>query len=188
MLPREGKRLERQGFFFNLEYCMTDMQLILSTMEDDDVSLGGTTSDNGKQNGRTSVLSKDLRERFEAVKAVRRSVQRSTGSRSEEEELKRKERGVAVETALAIESEITTWQNGIAELEAILARENGEEEDQDDDFEEDSNVRPRQVIRFPTLPPVIPAEEEEIVTDRNQNSRNGKSDSESATTTEFDDA
>ena len=166
---------------------MTDMQLIVSTMEDDDVSLGGTTSDNGNQNGRTSVLSKDLRERFESVKAVRRSVQRSTGS-SEEEELKRKERGVAAETALAIESEIKMWQNGIAELEAILARENGEEEDQEEDFEEDSNVRPRQVIRFPILPPVIPADEEEIVTDGNQNSRTGKSDSESATTTEFDDA
>lgn len=161
-------------------YCMTDMQLIAPVREDD-VSLGDH-SKNG--NGRTSVLSKHLKDQFEAMKSLQRTMKRST--RNEEEELKRKERGVALKTAVAIESEITMWQNGIAELEAIIAREDGEEEVED--IEDESHFRPIQVIRFPTLPPVIPAEEEEIGSDGSNNSLAGKAGFDSPSSTGLEDA
>ncbi|KAG7358988.1 hypothetical protein IV203_015577 [Nitzschia inconspicua] len=92
--------------------------------------------------GKTSsstVLSEELREQFEAMKAVWRQSKRSdsgedgtrSGNNALREELKRKERETAVETALAVDEEISRWENGIAELEVMLAAEEDNSIDSD---------------------------------------------------------
>ena len=141
------------------------------------------------------ILSSELRDQFESMKSIWRQARRghddegscSSNENSEvrerkiriREDLKRKEREVAVETALKIENEITSWQNGIADLEALLAaeeeqaaNENGVPEEDGDDgppgireiaFIRRFNNVPRPIppqIRFPSLPPAIPTEDE----------------------------
>ena len=154
---------------------------------------------------KTGGLSEDLRDQFETMKSIWRQARRDTGDericpskdRSDgrqvmvKEDLKRKERETAVETAIKVQSEIEAWQNGIADLEALLAAE--EEDDVDEwgglppeDGDENGppgireiafvrrvNNAPRRQpppVRFPCLPPAIPTEdetteeEEELVT------------------------
>lgn len=141
------------------------------------------------------ILSSELRDQFESMKSIWRQARRghddegscSSNENSEarerkiriREDLKRKEREVAVETALKIENEITTWQNGIADLEALLAAEEEQAANEDGDPEADGdyghpgireiafirriNNAPRQIppqIRFPSLPPAIPTQDE----------------------------
>lgn len=108
------------------------------------------------------------------------------------QDLKRKAREMAVQTALAVAEEIARWQNGIADLEALLAAEEqegrGEEDDDvvDEELEEDAaqvnalGVRevvvvhhqqqnhPRRLplpeeLRFPVLPPVVPTDDGNII-------------------------
>lgn len=136
------------------------------------------------------LLSTGLREQFETMKSIWRQARRGKedeGSSSStddietrhrrvrvREDLKRKERETAVETAIKVQNEIETWQNGIADLEALLAAE----EEQESDEEEGVNGPPgiREIsfvrrnhnvqrenhpqIRFPYLPPAIPTEDE----------------------------
>lgn len=141
------------------------------------------------------ILSSELRDQFESMKSIWRQARRghddegscSSNDNSEarerklqaREDLKRKEREVAVETALKIQNEITTWQNGIADLEALLAAEEDQASNDDDVPDEEgdngppgireiafigrSNNVPRRIppqIRFPSLPPAIPTEDE----------------------------
>lgn len=71
-----------------------------------------------------------------------------------------KKRKIAIETAFAIESEVQKWQRGIAELEAMLEEEaNGDLEASGDAEGEAERIRPLDFVRFPSLPPIIPAEE-----------------------------
>lgn len=165
---------------------MTRMQLIIPLLDEEgsphhgDMAKnnhGEQESNNNNNNTRSShrggsdgVLSQDLRESFEAMKAVWRQAGRDSGEDlAATEELKRKEREQAIETALAVDSEVTKWQNGIAELEALLAaadEEDGSVGDYSEEGEEDAashenhhEVYPRgralPAVRFPSLPPVV---------------------------------
>merc|ERR1712086_1203978 len=62
---------------------------------------------------------------------------------------------VASETAFAIESEVQKWQRGIAELEAMLDEEGNAPRSSSSSVA----LRPPAVVRFPSLPPIVPAEE-----------------------------
>ena len=144
------------------------------------------------------ILSAELRDQFESMKSIWRQARRGHGeqgssssndsSQTKEnrtrsrEDLKRKEREIAVETAIKVQNEITTWQNGIADLEALLAAEEQESNDESGEWEvmpqEEENVPvaireiafvrgmnngPRQIppqVRFPFLPRAIPMEDE----------------------------
>lgn len=141
------------------------------------------------------ILSSELRDQFESMKSIWRQARRDHGDEGScssndnnearerklqaREELKRKEREVAVETAIKIHKEITSWQNGIADLEALLAAEEEQASNDDDVPDEEgdngplgireiafirrSNNVPRRIppqIRFPSLPPAIPTEDE----------------------------
>lgn len=145
-----------------------------------------------------AILSKDLRDQFETMQSVWRQARRdgedvdsSSSNNSNRErvgnmrsELKRKERETAVETAIKVDREIAFWQEGIADLEALLAAEDEQvtneegasaannqhavEENGPPGIREISfvrrnhlqaPVRPAQ-IQFPFLPPAIPTEEE----------------------------
>jgi len=95
-----------------------------------------------------------------AAAAASASEQEDSQQQQQRESKKRK---VAMDTAFAIESEVQKWQRGIAELEAMLEAANGDVED----FQGSSSslsegearaLRP-EVVRFPSLPPIIPAEE-----------------------------
>lgn len=74
-----------------------------------------------------------------------------------------KKRKVAIETAFAIESEVQKWQRGIAELEAMLEEAGadvGDSQRSSSSVEDDD--APPEVVRFPSLPPIIPAEEGDL--------------------------
>jgi hypothetical protein len=143
---------------------MTDMQLIVPRLEDNqDQGVESDYGPNGKDKDEdTTVLSNELRDEFETMKTAWRRARRSSGDNAEE--LRRKEQDAALDTAVAIESEMKMWQNGIAELEAMLA-----EEDDGEDYDEEVQARPQEFVRFPSLPPVIPADEEDV----DQNTESG---------------
>jgi hypothetical protein len=156
------------------------MQLIIPPIEEDasphgDMAKNETLTGTEENTTTTTnhgegVLSQDLRESFETMKAVWRQAARDSGEDSAAtEELKRKGREQAVETALAVDSEVTQWQKGIAELEAMLSAAEGEdgseggyiEEGEEDSMEENNHevVYPRGLpfpaVRFPSLPPMV---------------------------------
>lgn len=145
------------------------------------------------------ILSAELRDQFESMKSIWRQARRghneqgssssNDSSQTKEkrirsrEDLKRKEREVAVETAIKVQNEIATWQNGIADLEALLAAEeeydineeavewegvpqggdNGPIGIREIEFVRGINNEPRQLppqVRFPFLPRAIPTEDE----------------------------
>merc|ERR1712008_32188 len=56
---------------------------------------------------------------------------------------------------VAIESEVQKWQRGIAELEAMLDEEGNAPRSSSSSVA----FRPPAVVRFPSLPPIVPAEE-----------------------------
>lgn len=145
-----------------------------------------------------AILSDDLRDQFETMKSVWRQARRGSedvdssslndSSVTREHrgnvraELKRKERETAVETAIKVEREIALWQEGIADLEALLAAEDEHEFSEETAVEqqavEEENGPPgiREIafvrhdyeqapaapvqIRFPFLPPAIPTEDD----------------------------
>lgn len=145
-----------------------------------------------------NVLSDELRDQFETMKAVWRQAHRASSLDGDEQEgsqhashqrgdhqpllqqphvpdqdLKRKARDVAVDTALAVHDEIARWQNGIADLEALLAAEDVSDLDEEEGNEaavealgvqEVYVVRNRRPIphglRFPRLPAVVPTDDE----------------------------
>lgn len=141
-----------------------------------------------RNTGNDVVLSAELREQFETMKSIWREARRGHGDEGSSsstdntdtrerrtrvrQELRRKEREIAMETAIKVQNEIETWQNGIADLEALLAAEEEqellEEENGLPGIREIAFVRrnynaPRQnlpQIRFPFLPPAIPTEDE----------------------------
>ena len=143
---------------------MADMQLIVAP-------LGGNGDQGGKSEdatgrpgsskaGNSDVLSAELRDNFEAMKSVWRQARRA--DTDETEDLRRKEREIAVETALALDAEISRWQTGIAELEALLATEESAGEDDTESDQQPPRERPRNVIQFPSLLPVIAPEDDDI--------------------------
>lgn len=143
-----------------------------------------------------AILSMDLRDQFEAMKTVWRQARRGdeniddSSSSSEQRatamaELKRKERETAVETAIKVEKEITSWKNSIADLEALLAAEEAQEANEEvQEGHEGENGPPgiREIafvrrsrngqalprppqLQFPSLPPAVATEDESEETD-----------------------
>jgi len=160
--------------------CMTGMQLIVPLLEEDETSQPGDMARNegpNETNGGEDFGDADahhgrhlphgLRESFEAMKSIWRQVSRQNEEESVAlEDLRHKERQQAIETALAIESEVAKWQNSIAELEAMLASVDNEE-DNDDNYSEQEDeesfaeeVPPVPGVRFPLLPPVVVPEDD----------------------------
>ena len=139
-----------------------------------------------------SVMSQGLQDRFGAMEQAwnqsntKRSVAASSASPNEAEDSaqdpetngedsshRNKKLKIAMETAFAIESEVQKWQRGIAELEAMLEEASGEVEDALRSSSSSSSssfggeggqgrARPPEVVRFPSLPPMIPAEEGDL--------------------------
>jgi len=74
------------------------------------------------------VLPPELRENFNKIRALLKqeniSKKRTTPSMADDsKDLQAKKQKVAVETALAVEDEMSRLRNGIAELEALLAQQ-----------------------------------------------------------------
>lgn len=101
---------------------------------------GGDDDDN-------NFLSQELKNNFDAV----RTLLASSSSNNKEEV-----QNMATKTAIRATDEIARLQNGIAELEALLAAQ------QDDD------VELPMVVEFPSLPPVVVEEEEEDTASKQQ--------------------
>lgn len=136
-----------------------------------------------------SVMSQGLQDKFGAMEqawaqsrtpatrsesspseAVASAAAAASASEQEDSQQQResKKRKVAMDTAFAIESEVEKWQRGIAELEAMLEAANGDVEDFQGSSsssslsEGEARARPPEVVRFPSLPPIIPAEEGDL--------------------------
>jgi len=182
-----------------------------------------TIVDNRAQNNKDGdILSDDLRDQFETMKSVWRQARRSAASLDDDattsacngdgtetkelgasllEGLKRKERETAVETAIKVENEISKWQHGIADLEALLAAEeeysteNGEVEEDDgppivreiafvaninNSNNNSQQLHPAQ-LQFPLIPPAIPTEDERDKEEDNSGASTSSSDIDNAT-------
>mmetsp|Transcript_3167 Transcript_3167/g.5203 ORF Transcript_3167/g.5203 Transcript_3167/m.5203 type:complete len:147 (-) Transcript_3167:123-563(-) len=99
------------------------------------------------------VLSPELRENFDTMRALIRQEKKRKDAPHDNQEvedqlLQTKKRQVAVKTALAVEDEMSRLRNGIAELEALLAQQ-----EQGGDF--DAGL-------FHALPPIVPSEEDDV--------------------------
>lgn len=92
------------------------------------------------KDGDDHVLSSELRENFDTMRDLIQQEKKRKDAPSDEN-FQAKKVQVALKTALAVEDEVLRLRNGIAELEAMLAREEGGED-----------------VTFPALPPVIPSE------------------------------
>lgn len=138
-------------------------------------SSSGTLEETGnsgkKRNSRSatrSAMSQGLQQQFETMKQAWNASRPAAGNRSEStsaessieenrsrEDHQNKKRRVAIETAFAIESEVQKWQRGVAELEAMLDEEGNAPRSSSSSMA----LRPPAVVRFPSLPPIVPAEE-----------------------------
>jgi len=154
------------------------MQLLVPPLDDRSADFqkeedGSSTS---KSAAARSVMSQGLQDKFETMKQAWNHHSRASAKRSEapaeasassedqddveeeEQHHQNKKRKVAMDTAFAIESEVQKWQRGIAELEAML--DVGDLDGPSSSAENAANAaRPPEIVRFPSLPPIIPAEE-----------------------------
>ena len=160
------------------------MQFIIPPIEDDGSPQHGDNMSRlerspqegteGPCSNNHGAISDELRQNFEAMKEIWRLADRESGADSAIlEELRHKERAQAIETALAVESEIAKWRIGIAELEAMLAAGSEEDESAISYLEEEQQVSndeqlgggahdfPVAAIRFPSLPPVVVPDDDE---------------------------
>lgn len=156
------------------------MQLLVPPLDDRSADFKKEEDGSSTSNSATarSVMSQGLQDKFETMKQAwnhhsRASAKRSEGpaeasassedqddaeQEEEEQHHQNKKRKVAMETAFAIEAEVQKWQRGIAELEAML--DVGDLDGPSSSAEDAENAaRPPVIVRFPSLPPIIPAEE-----------------------------
>jgi hypothetical protein len=91
-----------------------------------------------------NVMSPELRQNFETMKSLKRKDPPGTREMCDAHETKKRQ--LAIETAIAVEKEMSRLRHGIAELEAILAEQENEDID---------------ITVFPFLPPVIPADDDD---------------------------
>jgi hypothetical protein len=158
---------------------MTDMQNKLypplvddnSDYEDYDGGNRCASNPNAKNNsGKSkSVLSNDLQDRFKSMRSLLRGIQgEEEGNISEE--MKRKQRQMATETALLVESEVSRLESGIAELENLLCRQQQQQgHGQDQESHNQHFFHGGEVVQggnegvlvFPSLPSIVAEEEEE---------------------------
>lgn len=102
--------------------------------------------------------------------ALSSAAEQGTEGEDAHQQRETKKRKIAMETAFAIESEVQKWQRGIAELEAMLEQASGDVEDaqrssssSDSSFREgEARLGPPEIVRFPSLPPIVPAEEGDL--------------------------
>ena len=98
------------------------------------------------KNGNDDVLSQELRQNFSAMREImekesNQKKRKDAASTTADKDLQRKKYNVAVSTALAVEDELSRLRNGIAELEALLALQEGGE-----------------LHIFPLLPAIVPCD------------------------------
>lgn len=155
------------------------MQLLVPPLDDRSADFkkeedGSSTSNSAAAR---SVMSQGLQDKFETMKQAWNHHSRASAKRSEapaeasassedqddaeeeEQHHQNKKRKVAMETAFAIESEVQKWQRGIAELEAMLDVGGDLDAPSASAADAANAARPPEIVRFPTLPPIIPAEE-----------------------------
>ena len=109
---------------------MTDMQGMLFPPLDDEES----SVENGPTNGSSSraaapaaVLPQAIKDRFSKVRSLLRE-KASADNETQAVELKRKQEEAALEAARAVQEEVQRLQNGIAELEAMVAVQQRQEQ------------------------------------------------------------
>ena len=169
--------------------------MLFPPLEDESISrdVNGSGDEEGtdENNSNIQVLPQLLRDRFSKV----RSLLREKASKEDTDstaQLKRKQEQAALETARAVQDEVSRLQNGIAELEAmyaqqrqqqLLVHDDGEgEEDIDesdvdiDDEEDDGQGGPpgenhhnNAGIVFPALPSLVNAVEPDLDADADSN-------------------
>jgi hypothetical protein len=109
------------------------------------------------------VLSPELRLHF---RTMRRLIQqeedaqrkRKDAPHQQLEELQLKKHQTAVKTALAVDDELSRLRNGIAELETLLAQQEG-----------------RDIIHeFPSLPPIVVSDQDDNLGENADNKFDGK--------------
>lgn len=94
-------------------------------------------SEDSAPDGDDDVLSKELKDNFNAVRTLKQKDEQAA-------------REMALKTALAADDAISRLHNGIAELEALLAQELQQQEQDNAGG-----------MVFPSLPPIVVEEEEE---------------------------
>jgi hypothetical protein len=99
------------------------------------------------KDGNDDVLSQELRDNFSAMRAIieqesNEKKRKDASSTTTVKDLQQKKYRVAVSTALAVEDELSRLRNGIAELEALLAQQEGGE-----------------FHVFPSLPAIVPCDD-----------------------------
>jgi hypothetical protein len=119
------------------------MRKLYPPLDDSNTSCNNITSDNNQEMKKNDdVLSPELRHNFEEMKALKR---KESPSREMDQEHETKKLQLAIKTAVAAENEIARLRNGIAELEALLVEQGGDQSD---------------LTVFPFLPPVVPADDD----------------------------
>jgi hypothetical protein len=109
------------------------------------------------------VLSPELRQHFNTMRRLIQQEEDAQKKRKDAphqqlEELQLKKHQTAVETALAMDNELSRLRNGIAELEALLAQQEG-----------------RSIIHeFPSLPPIVVSDEVENFEEKAESKVDGK--------------
>eukprot|EP00529_Nitzschia_sp_RCC80_P032699 CAMPEP_0113495592 /NCGR_PEP_ID=MMETSP0014_2-20120614/29688_1 /TAXON_ID=2857 /ORGANISM="Nitzschia sp." /LENGTH=230 /DNA_ID=CAMNT_0000389493 /DNA_START=446 /DNA_END=1138 /DNA_ORIENTATION=+ /assembly_acc=CAM_ASM_000159 len=141
-------------------------EMLSSDANHDDITNAG---DGSNSNIAKKSSEKDLSPR-DAVASTGDADAETENKSNNTLELKRKAEQLAFETAVAVDEEISRWKNSIADLEALLAEEELDDdyhEGQPDEQESDTQVRrharplppPLQQVdvpRFPALARVIP--------------------------------
>jgi len=107
-----------------------------------------TTDNNRDMKKDDNVLSPELRQNFESMKALKRKDPPTMDAADEAHEAKKLQ--LAIKTAMAMELEMERMRNGIAELEALLEEAEGTTGD---------------ITGFPFLPPIVPADEDSLPED-----------------------
>lgn len=101
-------------------------------------------------NASNDVLPAELKQSFDSIRAMvngtneesSKPPSRKRKNSADADEFESKKLQMAIKTAVAVENEISRLRNGIAELESLLAQQEGGE-----------------VVAFPSLPPVVPSDE-----------------------------
>lgn len=109
-------------------------------------SVNETTATTMKDGDDDDVLSPELRQNFETMRAlIKQDDSKKRKDAPQDDDLQAKKYQVAMKIALAVEDEMSRLRNGIAELEALVAQQEG------GGFE-----------AFPSLPPVVPSDDDEV--------------------------
>jgi len=124
-------------------------------VDDDDDDDNNNRGNSSEGENSSSVLSNNLKDRFESMRALLRLTQHA---KEDSAELKRKKRQMALETAMLIESEVSRLESGIEELESLLGEQQQQQHFVVEDEVEDEAAR---MLVFPSFPPIVDEEDDE---------------------------